>query len=95
MNSQRKKVKRTNVTTTKAQINELVNVYGKLIKKLCEGDIKNDEGKSPMMENPINYSFFVGQADMLRSILTTIYGIERKELDELEERIREETTKNG
>ena len=94
MNKQNKKIKTTDAKVSKVQIDALIKAYGDLMKLLCEGDIKNKDGKSPMMLNPVNYSFLVGRADMLRSILTSLFAIKKEYIDELEERIRKEVTPN-
>ena len=95
MNKQNKKIKITEAKVSKVQIDALIQSYGELMKQLCEGDVKNENGQSPMMLNPVNYSFLIGRADMLRSILTSLFAIKKEDIDELEERIRKEVTQNG
>ena len=94
MNNQNKKVKITDARVSKIQINSLIQSYGDIMKQLCEGDIKNEDGQSPMMLNPVSYSFLIGRADMLKFILTALFAVKREDLDELEERIRKEVTPN-
>lgn len=92
MNINRKTVtnEKFSLEVTSADISELYNGYEKLMRQLIEGDIQDEKGISKMMQNPVTYAFIIGKADMLRLIMTEVFGVERSEIDKIESDIRAE-----